>query len=321
MIGNIYYVGVEGVSSFLITTPEGHILLDSGFAETVPIIQVNMKQLGFRIEDVKILINSHAHFDHAGGFAELKRLTNAKLMISSGDADLIRTGGKSDFQWGADPSFHFEPATVDRVLNDIDRIELGGVTMTARITPGHTKGCTTWTMQVQEAGQSLDVVFIGSTSIPGYKLVNNPNYPNIAEDYAHSFSLLRSLKCDVFLGPHPSFFSLDQKRARLKRGEKQNPFIDPDGYKQFIESSEAAYQKQLKEERSQTGAELAPCAQPPEEQTALISAAERGSFHVRRVEFLGNNYTRDYVLRQKINIGLQEGACSRSIICSRVYRM
>jgi metallo-beta-lactamase class B len=223
--------------------------LDSGFDETVPLIAKNMKQLGFKIEDVKILINSHAHFDHAGGFAELKRLTGAKLMISAGDAKLIETGGKSDFQWGDNPSFHFKPASVDRVLNDNDLIELGGVTMTARITPGHTKGCTTWTMQVQEAGRPLEVVFIGSTTVPGSKLVNNPNYPNIAADYAHTFALLRSFKCDVFLGPHGSFFSLDEKWTRLERGRKQNPFIDPEGYRQFIDRTEAAYLKQLKAEQ------------------------------------------------------------------------
>lgn len=307
VIGNIYYVGVAGVSSFLITTPDGHILLDSGLVETVPIIQDNMKQLGFRIEDVKILINSHAHFDHAGGLAELKRLTNAKLIISDGDADLIKTGGKSDFQWGHDASFHFEPASVDRTLHDNDRVELGGVTMTARITPGHTRGCTTWTMKVPEAGRDLDVVIIGSTTIPGYKLVNNPRYPNIADDYAHSFSLLRSLKCDVFLGPHGSFFALEEKRLRLEQGEERNPFIDPEGYKRFIEETEAAYQKQLKEEQLKEGAELVPCSQPSAEQRALIHAAEKGRYTTRRVEFSGNAHTRDQVLRQKTNIGLQEG--------------
>lgn len=179
--------------------------------------------------------------------------------------------------------------------------------MTARITPGHTKGCTTWTMQIEEAGRSLDVVFIGSMSIPGYKLVNNPNYPKIAEDYAHSFSLLRSLKCDVFLGPHPSFFSLAPKRARLERGEKPNPFIDPDGYRRFIEESEAAYQKQLKEERLKAGTEVSQCSQPAAEQAALIRTAENGQYHTRRVEFVGNNYTRDHILREKTNIGLQDG--------------
>lgn len=245
--GNIYYVGVTGVTSFLITTPKGHILLDSGLPETVPLIQESIKQLGFRLEDVKILINSHAHFDHAGGLARLKQLTGAQLMISEADAKLISNGGRGDFQWG--DKLSFEPAQVDRILHDQDRVELGGVTMIARLTPGHTKGCTTWTMKVREAGRELAVVFVGSTTIPGYKLVNNSLYPNIVEDYATSFALLKSLSCDVFLGPHGGFFNLEEKRLRLEKGAKANPFIDPEGYKQFISWTEKAYLKQLKEEQ------------------------------------------------------------------------
>lgn len=249
VVGNIYYVGVEGVASYLITTPQGHILMDSGFLETVPRIQESLKQLGFRLEDVKVLINSHGHFDHAGGFAQLKKLTGAKLMISEADAKLIADGGRSDFQWRDKTSFHFEPAVVDRLLRDKDKVELGGVTMVARLTPGHTKGCTTWTMKVRDAGRDLDVVFVGSTTIPGYKLLNNTAYPNIVEDYAYTFALLKSLSCDVFLAPHGSFFALDEKMALLERGAKTNPFIDPQSYRRFINATERAYQKQLKEER------------------------------------------------------------------------
>jgi metallo-beta-lactamase class B len=246
LVGNIYYVGVAGVTSFLITTPQGHLLLDSGLAETVPLIQDSVKKLGFRLEDIKILINSHAHFDHAGGLAQLKRLTGAKLMISEADAELISKGGRGDFQWG--DKLSFEPARVDRILHDKDEVKLGGVTMVARITPGHTKGCTTWTMKVREGGRELDVVFVGSTTIPGYKLVNNPQYPNIAADYAYTFALLRSLNCDVFLAPHGSFFSLNEKRLLQEKGAKINPFIDPQGYKDFIARTENAYHKQLQEE-------------------------------------------------------------------------
>src|SRR6185295_12695007 len=145
IIGNIYYGGAFEVSSFLITTPKGHILLDSGFAETVPLIADGIKRLGFKIEDVKILINSHAHYDHAGGLAQLKRLTGAQLMLSEADAALAANGGKGDFQWG--DALTYEPVKADRILNDKDRIELGGVEMIARLTPGHTKGCTTWIMK------------------------------------------------------------------------------------------------------------------------------------------------------------------------------
>lgn len=244
--GNIYYVGVTGVSSFLITSPQGHILLDSGLPETVPHIQRHVKQLGFKMADVKILINSHAHFDHAGGLAELKKLTGAKLMISEGDAEQITKGGRGDFAWG--DTYTYEPATVDRVLRDSDKVEIGGVTMIARITPGHTRGCTTWTMTVREGGKDLNVVFVGSTTIPGYKLLKNQHYPRIVDDYAYSFALLRSLKCDVFLGPHGGFFALVEKRRQLTAGGK-NPFIDPVGYQKFVESTETAYLQQLKEEQ------------------------------------------------------------------------
>jgi metallo-beta-lactamase class B len=249
VVANIYYVGAEGVASYLITTPQGHILLDGGLPETVPHIQDSVKQLGFKLEDVKVLINSHAHFDHAGGLAQLKKLTGAKLMIGEGDAKVISDGGRSDFQWRDNTYFHFEPAEVDRLLRDKDKVELGGVTMIARITPGHTKGCTTWTMKVREAGRDLDVVFIGSTTIPGYKLLNNAGYPNIVEDYAYTFGLLKTLPCDVFLAPHGSFFDLDKKRLLMEKGAKTNPFIDPQSYRRFINSTEKAYQKQLEEER------------------------------------------------------------------------
>ena len=247
IIGNVYYVGATEVSSFLITTPEGHILLDSGFAETVPLIQANLKKLGFKIEDVKILINSHAHYDHAGGLADLKELTGAKLMTSEADAALLANGGKGDFRWGDDLSY--KPVKADRLLRDNDKVELGGVTLTARLTPGHTKGSTTWTMKVKEAGKQLDVIFAGSTSAPGYKLIDNPNYPGIAADYAYTFRLLKSLHCDVFLGPHGSFFSLLDKAARLKQGEKNNPFIDPKGYRKFLEESEKDFLEQLEKQR------------------------------------------------------------------------
>ncbi len=245
--GNIYYVGATNVSSYLITSPEGHILLDSGLPETVSHIQHNVTQLGFKMADIKILINSHAHFDHAGGLAELKRLTGAKLLISEGDAEQVSKGGRGDFAWGDD--YTYEPATVDRLLRDQDKVQLGGVTMVARITPGHTRGCTTWTMTVREGAKDLNVVIVGSTTIPGYKLRKNQKYPRIVEDYAYSFALLRSLKCDVFLAPHGNFFELIEKSQKLASG-RRNPFIDPASYQKFIDNTETAYRRQLKEEQN-----------------------------------------------------------------------
>lgn len=247
IIGNVYYVGASDISSFLIVTPKGHILLDSGFVETVPQIQQNVAQLGFRLEDVKVLINGHAHYDHAGGLALLKRLTGATLMASDADAKLLAAGGKGDPNFG--DRFTYEPITADRILNDGDKVELGGVTMVARMTPGHTKGNTTWTMTVKEGGKQYNVVVAGSTSAPGYKLVDNPNYPGIVTDYQRTFQVLKSLRCDVFLAPHGNFFDLIEKSKLLEQGKKQNPFIDPQGYKRYIEDTEKAFQKELERQR------------------------------------------------------------------------
>ena len=249
IIGNIYYVGASDIASYLIVTPKGHILLDSGFLETVPQIQQNVVQLGFRLEDVKILINSHAHYDHAGGLALLKRLTGATLMTSEADAALLSAGGKGDPNFG--DRFAFEPVKADRILRDGDKVELGGVTMVARLTPGHTKGNTTWTTTVKEDKQRYNVVFAGSTTTPGYKLVNNPSYPNIVEDYRRTFRVLKSLHCDVFLAPHGNFFELATKSKLIEQGKKPNPFVDSKGYKQFIEDTENAFEKELQRQSSQ----------------------------------------------------------------------
>ena len=251
VIGNIYYVGAAEVSSFLITTPAGHILLDSGFAETVPQIKENVARLGFKLEDVKILINSHSHFDHAGGLALLKEMTGAQLAVSEPDGAQLANGGKDDFAWG--DRFTFRPVKADRLLRDKEKVELGGVEMTARLTPGHTKGCTTWTTKVKENGRQYDVVIIGSASVPGYKLVNNPNYPKIVEDYEQTFRVLKSLSCDVFLAPHGSFFDMKEKLQRLESGAKTNPFIDPQGLRRYIKQAERSFRENLEKQRQAAG--------------------------------------------------------------------
>jgi len=243
IIGNIYYVGASEVSSFLITTAQGHILLDSGFAETVPLIVQGVNQLGFKMADIEVIINSHAHYDHAAGLAELKTLTGAQLALSEQDAALIANGGKGDFQWGE--TFTYEPVKADRILKDMDRVELGGITMTARLTPGHTKGCTTWVMKANEEGKDYNVVFISSATAPGYKLVDNPKYPNIVSDFEYTFNLLRSLPCDVFLGPHGSFFSLKEKIAKLSQHPKTNPFIKKGSYAKYVNRNEEDFRELL----------------------------------------------------------------------------
>src|SRR5215470_4673968 len=243
IIGDIWYVGASGVTSFLITTSGGHILLDSGLPETVPQIKQNVAALGFKLADIKILLNSHAHYDHAGGLAELKELTGAKLMATEADAELLARGGKDDFQWG--DKYSYKPVKADRVLRDGDRVELGEVRLTARLTPGHTKGSTTWTMKVNEEGKQYDVVFSTSVSTPGYTLVNNEKYPGIVDDYRRTFQILKSLPCDVFLGPHAEFFSMKEKKARMEKGTKPNPFIDPAGYREYVANGERDFQKTL----------------------------------------------------------------------------
>jgi metallo-beta-lactamase class B len=248
ILGNLYYVGASDVTSFLIATPAGHILLDGGFEETVPIIQENVKKLGFKLEDVKILLHSHAHLDHAGGLAGLKKLTGAKLYASEPEAPLLARGGKGDFRFGDELTF--PPVQADSTYKDGDKVTLGGVTLTAHLTPGHTMGNTSWAMKVKEGGKSYDVVFVGSTTInPGVVLTNNPKYPNIAEDYAKTFRVLKSLPCDVFLASHASFYGGLEKAERLKKGETPNPFIDPKAYREHIERREKMYLDQLAQER------------------------------------------------------------------------
>lgn len=249
IVGNVYYVGASDVTSFLITTPAGHILLDGGFVETAPMIEANIRKLGFKVEDVKILLSGHAHFDHAGGLAELKRASGAKFEASEPDAPLLARGGKGDFRFG--DKLTFPPIQADRILHDGDQVTLGGTTLTAHLTPGHTMGNTTWTMKAREGDRTYDVVFAGSTSIlPGVALTNNPKYPGIADDYAKTFKVLKSLPCDVFLSSHASFYDGLKKAEKLRQGAKENPFIDPQGYRDYVARGEKAYQEKLQQERS-----------------------------------------------------------------------
>lgn len=247
IIGDVYYVGASDIASYLIVTSKGLILLDSGLRETVPQVTANIATLGFKLADVKILLNSHAHYDHAGGLAELKRLTHASLAASAEDAALMARGGKGDFSFG--DTLSYEPVQADRILKDGDRVELGGVTLTAHLTPGHTKGCTTWTMRVTDAAGPHDVLFMCGLSLLDYPLVNNPNYPNIAADFTHSFEVLKSLPCEVFLGAHGQYYGLQAKIGRMRAHAPGNPFIDPQGCRKYIDGAEAAFIRRLAEQQ------------------------------------------------------------------------
>jgi metallo-beta-lactamase class B len=241
IIGNVYYVGASDVTSYLIVTPAGDILLDGGFVETAPQIEANIQTLGFKLADVKILLSSHEHLDHAGGLAELKRLTGAQFVAMSEEVPALASGAS------------FPAVTPDRVIHDGDTVSLGGATLTAHSTPGHARGCTTWTMVTQDGGKPYNVVFVGSASVlPNYKLINRPGdpatYPGIEADYEKTFRVLKSLPCDVFLGAHGSFYSLVQKREAMSKNPPQNPFIDPAGYQAYITRAEAAFQAELQRE-------------------------------------------------------------------------
>jgi metallo-beta-lactamase class B len=248
IVGNVYYVGAREVSSFLITSAQGHILLDGGFVESAAIIRDNIRKLGFKPEDVKYLVGSHAHFDHAGGLAQLKQWTGARFAASREDGALMVRGGRGDFAFGDKLTF---PAVVpDKILVDGDGISVGDARMIAHLTPGHTKGCTTWTTEAEENRRSYHVVFLCSTSVPGYTLVHNPAYPNIADDYRSTFAFLKSLPCDVFLAPHGSMFRLSEKLVARKNDVGRNSFIDVDEFQAFVDRSKREFERELKKQRT-----------------------------------------------------------------------
>jgi metallo-beta-lactamase class B len=249
--GNLYYVGAIEIASYLITTPQGHFLLDGGFVETAPQIERNIVQLGFKLTEVKYLLNSHAHYDHAGGLAELKNLTGAKFVASEGDAGLLRKGGHGDFRFG--DTLLFPPIDPDKIIFDGESLQLGDQVMTAHLTPGHTRGNTTWTTKIRDGARTYDVVFVGSQSSLDYKFVGQESYPGIAADFVKSFAVLGNLPCDIFLASHGSFFHFVDKHERFMRGDT-NAFVDPDGYNRYLSESEKDFRRKLDQQRQQAAA-------------------------------------------------------------------
>ena len=244
---NLYYVGSKGLASYLIATTNGHILINSSFERTVPIIRANIEALGFKFTDIKILLTSHAHSDHASGHALVKQLTGARVEVMEGDAAVIASGGKGQYLYADDT---WKPCAVDRVLKDGDTVTLGEARLMARHTPGHTRGCTTWVMQARDGGESFNVVIIGSPNVnPGYVLVNNREYPEIAADYEKTFRLLKSFPCDIFLGAHGSYYGMEAKCERLKKNPKANPFIDREGYHAYVDDRAKAFRETLRKQR------------------------------------------------------------------------
>jgi metallo-beta-lactamase class B len=253
--GNLYYVGGKDLASYLIVTPEGDILINSSLESSVPMIRASVDQLGFKFKDIKILLISHSHFDHDAGSAELIRETGAKYLVMDGDVSVVESGGATDFAYAKDT---YAPAKVNRILHDGETVKLGGTVLTAHKTAGHTRGCTTWTMHVQEAGHPLNVVIVGSWNVnPGWRLVDRPgqpaSYPGIAADYRRTFATLKGLQCDVFLGAHGAYFGMLAKLDRIKAGAGGNVWIDPSGYQAAVAEREQAFETELKRQETNGG--------------------------------------------------------------------
>jgi metallo-beta-lactamase class B len=239
VIGNVYFVGTADLGSYLITTSEGHILVNTDYETTVPEIRSGVGKLGFRFTDIKIILGSHAHGDHMEGDAMVKELTGARVMAMEQDVPALKRitpGGK--------------PHPVDRVLHDGEEVKLDSTTLTAHLTPGHTKGCTTWSMTATEAGKTYNVVIVCSVGWnPGYILVNNKDYPQISDDYVRSFAILRKLPCDIFLAAHSGFYDLAGKYAKLGQGGP-NPFQDHAGYLAYVDQKEQSFYAELARQKA-----------------------------------------------------------------------
>jgi metallo-beta-lactamase class B len=251
--GNLYYVGSKDLASYLVVTPQGNILINSSLQSSPPLIRQSIEKLGFKFSDTKILLISHAHWDHDAGSARILKETGAKYMVMAEDVPVVESGGRKDFQYGRSPQDLYPPAKVGRALHDGDEVRLGSTVLTAHLTPGHTKGCTTWTMKVADGGKSYNVVIIGSPNVnPGYKLVGNKAYPQIAQDYEKTFRVLKSLPCDIFLGAHGGYYGMAAKYTRLKQ-EGVKVFVDPQGYKDYIADRERAFRTELAKQTKTKG--------------------------------------------------------------------
>lgn len=251
LVGPVHYVGTAGASVFLITTPQGHLLVDAGFPDTVAQVVAGIEALGFRAEDVRLLLTTAGRVDRAGGLAELKQLTGAQVVASRAERRLLESGGREDFQPGPPELLHFPPVAVDQVVADVERVSHGGVTLTAQLTPGPTRGSTTWTMSVENNGKTYAVVFACDLSLaPGARLKVNPSHRDITRDYDQAFVRLKGLSCDIYFTPHPRQWGLAAKFARLDAGEGVEVLVDKDGWRSYVAVAEYAYRKQIRDEEA-----------------------------------------------------------------------
>ena len=246
---NLYYVGSQELASFLIVTPKGDILINGNLASSPPLIRRSVEQLGFHMGDVKILLNSQAHFDHIAGNAEILRETHAQQIVMDGDVAPMEHGGTADLS-----DDHYPATHVDRVLHDGDTVSLGGVTLTAHKTAGHTRGCTTWTFRTAQHGVARDVVIVGGLNPLDYRLVAKPGkplqWPTINSDFEHTFAVMKGLPCDIFLGAHGSYFDMLPKLARRSSAADESVWVDSAGYRALLVSAERKYRAQVAEQQA-----------------------------------------------------------------------
>jgi metallo-beta-lactamase class B len=246
ILGPIHFVGTKGLGAFLFATSEGHILMNTGMPSSGPMIAESIRKLGFRPEDIKVMINGHAHIDHAGAFAYFKQRSGAQVAVMREDVALIENGGKGDFKYAND--FAYEGVKVDRVLSDGDTVRLGDVLLTAYHTPGHTKGATTWIANIVADGKPHVVAFPdGAGFNPGYRLAKDPIYPGINGDYRRTHHFLEMLKPDIWLAQHNEYYDLEGKRKRAQ-SEGVKAWIDPGGYRRFIAGKKRAFEDEVDEE-------------------------------------------------------------------------
>ena len=232
---NLYFVGTKNLGVYLVTTPAGHILINTVYSGSEPQIEASVAKLGFRVRDIKLMLQSHAHPDHVSGNALMKAATGAQVLVMDDDVDVIRTGGRSDFQYPHQANY--PPGPVDRVIHDGEKVRLGGMEMTALKTPGHTRGCTTWTFTVKDHGVDRKVAILCSINFnPGYTLVDNKEWPGIADGFAHTYKVVKGLKPDIWLASHTNMFGMEKKFARLGPDGAPNPYVDPDGYKSYVDA-------------------------------------------------------------------------------------
>ncbi len=242
VIGNIHYVGTNGLAVYLITTPAGHILIDTAMPEATGQIKASIAKLGFKVSDIKYLINTHAHIDHTGGLAELKKESGAQMISGAADKPLLEGGYYPGRETAEE--LKFPPLKVDRTVVSGDTISLGGVTLTAHATPGHSPGCTSWTMNVTDGSATRSVMFFCSATVALNQLVGAPTHAGIVDDYRKTYAWARTQHPDVLLAPHPEMYGMAAKRAKMAAGAP-NPFVVPGEFNAYLANLEKLFDEGL----------------------------------------------------------------------------